>query len=41
MVFGAALFVTLLGMFIWSLTQPPVTEGPMPPMPVYNQPLSN
>jgi len=29
-VFGLALFLTFLGMFIWSLLQPPVTEGPMP-----------
>ncbi len=41
MVFGAALFITLLGIFLWSLSQPPVTEGPMPPMPVNHQPMSN
>jgi hypothetical protein len=29
-IFGAVLFVTLLGAMIWSLTRPPVTEGPMP-----------
>ena len=41
MAFGATLFVVLLGMVIYSLTQPPVIEGPMPPMPVNNQPQSN
>jgi len=34
--FGATLFVVLLVMFIWSLSQPPVIEGPMPPMPALN-----
>lgn len=29
-IFGAVLFVVLFGVTIWSLTQPPVTEGPMP-----------
>lgn len=29
-IFGAILFAVLLGAMIWSLTQPPVTEGPMP-----------
>jgi hypothetical protein len=29
-IFGAVLFVVLLAGMIWSLTQPPVTEGPMP-----------
>lgn len=29
-IFGAVLFVVLLGAMIWSLTQPAVTKGPMP-----------
>lgn len=29
-IFGATLFVVLLGAIIWSLTRPPVTHGPMP-----------
>lgn len=29
-IFGGVLFVVLLGAAIWSLFQPPVTEGPMP-----------
>jgi hypothetical protein len=29
-VFGAVLFVVLAAAMAWSLTQPPVTNGPMP-----------
>ena len=29
-IFGAVLFVVCLLGMIWSFTQPPVTEGPMP-----------
>jgi hypothetical protein len=29
-VFGAVLFAVCLGAIIWSLTRPPVTNGPMP-----------
>ncbi len=29
-IFGGVLFVVLLAGMIWSLTRPPVTEGPMP-----------
>lgn len=32
-VFGAVLFAVCLGAIIWSLTRPPVTNGPMPPEP--------
>lgn len=32
-IFGATLFAVCLGLFIWSLTRPPVTTGPMPPAP--------
>jgi hypothetical protein len=32
-VFGIVLFVVCGGALIWSLFQPPVTEGPMPPEP--------
>lgn len=40
--FGATLFVVLLAVFVWSLTRPPVSEGPMPPMlPFTNNPISN
>jgi hypothetical protein len=40
--FGATLFLVLLGLFVWSLTRPPVTEGPMPPMPaIQHQSQSN
>lgn len=35
---GVTFFVVLLGLLVWSLTQPPVTEGPMPPMPALEQP---
>lgn len=33
MVGGGVLFVVLLGVFLWSLTRPPVTHGPMPDYP--------
>lgn len=32
---GAALFVAALATLIWSLFQPPVTNGPMPEIPGY------
>lgn len=32
-IFGAILFVFCLGAFIFSLTRPPVTSGPMPEVP--------
>lgn len=32
-IFGAVLFAVCLGGLIWSLTRPPVTDGPMPPEP--------
>lgn len=36
-IFGAVLFAVCLGAFIWSLTRPPVTDGPMPPDPWQQQ----
>jgi hypothetical protein len=32
-VFGACLALAVVTALIWSLTQPPVTEGPEPPEP--------
>lgn len=29
-IFGFVLFVALLAGLVWSLTRPPITEGPMP-----------
>jgi hypothetical protein len=34
MIFGGVLFVFCLGAFIFSLTRPPVTSGPIPEIPV-------
>jgi len=41
--FGAVLFLALLGCIIYSLTQSPVTDGPMPPIPPMStsNPMSN
>lgn len=33
-IFGVVMFVVCGGALIWSLFRPPVTTGPMPPMPV-------
>jgi len=32
-IFGTVLFIFCLGAFIFSLTRPPVTSGPMPEVP--------
>ena len=32
-IFGAVLFVLVLGAFIWSMCRPPVTTGPQPTLP--------
>ncbi len=38
--FGITLFVVFLALLVWSLSRPPVTEGPMPPMPALEQPAT-